>query len=210
MLCSTNMTPRPPSLRSRPLTGAAAGPAPRKVTIENFLRIAQLRDLPPGSGATRFASRARWRTGARRFGLAKSVGCGAGLFSPWDAGLLSPSGITVRIGGGGRSARQLRLGEALPGGVVVRLGVVERELRRPVWPAAFHHEGQGAVELVRRQLGLARRLPAGGIGAVAGHQIVEAHPARREALGLGVVGARDQPHALAHHVAVEPGRAERV
>ena len=48
------------------------------------------------------------------------------------------------------------------------------------------------------------------VGAVAGHQIVQAHAAGREAFGLGVIVAVDQPHALAHHVAVEPGRAERV
>ena len=57
---------------------------------------------------------------------------------------------------------------------------------------------------------VARLLPAFDVGPVAAHQIVERQAARREAVGLGVIGAVDQAHRLAHHVAVEPGRAERV
>ena len=53
-------------------------------------------------------------------------------------------------------------------------------------------------------------LPAVDVGAVAAHQIVQRQAARREAIRLGVIGAVDQAHRLAHHVAVEPGRAERV
>ena len=88
--------------------------------------------------------------------------------------------------------------------------MVQRETGRAIGPATLHHEGHRAVDLVRLELGLACRLPARRVGAVAGHQIVQAHPARREAFRLGVIGAGDQAHTFAHHVAVEPGRAERI
>ena len=42
------------------------------------------------------------------------------------------------------------------------------------------------------------------------HLVVQRQRARPEPFRLRVIGAGDQPHALAHHVAVEPGRAERV
>ena len=64
--------------------------------------------------------------------------------------------------------------------------------------------------LRRLELGLARFAPAVEVGPVPAHQIVQAQAAGREAFGLGVIFAGDQPHRLAHHVAVEPGRAERV
>src|SRR5687768_14369433 len=83
--------------------------------------------------------------------------------------------------------RELGLGEALPGRIIIRLGMVEREAGRPVGPAAFDHEGHRPVDPVRLQLGLARALPAGDVGPVPGHQIVEAHPAGREAVRLGVI-----------------------
>ena len=49
-----------------------------------------------------------------------------------------------------------------------------------------------------------------GVGAVAAHAVVQARAAGREAFRLGVVDAVDQAHELAHHVAMEPGRAEGV
>ena len=62
----------------------------------------------------------------------------------------------------------------------------------------------------RLELSLARLAPAVDVGPVAAHQIVQRQPARLEAVGLGVIGAVDQAHRLAHDVAVEPRRAERV
>src|SRR3546814_9640439 len=67
-----------------------------------------------------------------------------------------------------------------------------------------------SLDLVRREIGLARPLPARHVRPVARHQIVERDAARREAFGLGVIGAADQPPRLGHHIAVEPRRAEAV
>ena len=49
-----------------------------------------------------------------------------------------------------------------------------------------------------------------GIGAVAGHAVVQAGSAGNEAFGLGVVRAEDQAHEFVHQVAMEPRRAEGV
>ena len=49
-----------------------------------------------------------------------------------------------------------------------------------------------------------------GVGAVAGHAVVQAGAAGEKAFGLGVVLAVDEAHELVHHVAVKPGRAEGV
>src|SRR5687767_15879378 len=109
-----------------------------------------------------------------------------------------------------RSSGEAGLGKTLPGRVIGPLRMVERESRRTVGPAAFDHERHRALDLVRLQLSLAGALPAGDVRAVAGHQIVEAHSARRETVRLRVIIAIDQAHELAHHVAVEPGWPERV
>ncbi len=42
------------------------------------------------------------------------------------------------------------------------------------------------------------------------HHVVQAEAAGREAFGLGVIDAVDQPHELRHDVAMIPGRAEGV
>ena len=42
------------------------------------------------------------------------------------------------------------------------------------------------------------------------HAVMQAAATRQEAFRLGIVDAVDQPHVLAHHVAMEPRRAERV
>ena len=49
-----------------------------------------------------------------------------------------------------------------------------------------------------------------GVGAVAGHAVVQAGSAGDESLGLGVVSAEDEAHEFVHQVAMEPGRAEGV
>ena len=60
------------------------------------------------------------------------------------------------------------------------------------------------------ELRFRRGRPAGDVGAVARHEVVERKTAVGEPFRLGVVGAFDQAHALAHRVAVEPGRPERL
>ena len=105
------------------------------------------------------------------------------------------------------------LREAAPGLVVIRLqrAALQREAGRAEGPAAFDHEGQR----VRRSCAASARPRSRAFqlatsGPWPAIRLCRLHAARREAFGLGVVGAVDQAHALAHHVAVEPGRAERV
>ena len=80
----------------------------------------------------------------------------------------------------------------------------------PLREAGLQHEGHGVLELVRLELGVAGTLERLAVGAVRQHHVVERAAARLEALRLGVVLAVDQPHELAHHVHVVPGRPEGV
>ena len=57
---------------------------------------------------------------------------------------------------------------------------------------------------------LLRPLERLGVGPVRAERVVQAGAAGHEPLGLGVVDAAHQPHELAHDVAVEPRRPERV
>ena len=59
-------------------------------------------------------------------------------------------------------------------------------------------------------VGRAGGLEGFGVGAVRQHAIVQRKSAGEEALRLGVIGAVDQAHELAHDVHVIPGRPERV
>src|ERR1700733_5037997 len=113
------------------------------------------------------------------------------------------------------SATRLRAegtGKASPGGVVVVLVVCGLHGLQggDEHPPALEHEGQRAVDLLRRQLGRARLGVRLGVRAVRGEDVVQAGTAGHEALGLGVIDAADQAHELGHDVAVVPGRAEGV
>ena len=57
----------------------------------------------------------------------------------------------------------------------------------PLREAGLEHEGHGALELVRLQLGVARTLERVAVGAVRQHDVVQRAAARHEALRLGVV-----------------------
>ena len=85
-------------------------------------------------------------------------------------------------------------------------GIGRHALRKP----RLEHEGHRIFEFVRLQLRVARALERVAIRPMRQHRIVQAHAARREAFGLGVVQAVDQPHELAHAVHVIPGRPERI
>ena len=102
--------------------------------------------------------------------------------------------------------------EGLPAGVVLVLagGGVHGEFGGAADEAGLEHEGQGAVELDGLQFGGAGAFEGFGVGAVAGHAVVQAGSAGNEAFGLGVVLAVDEAHELVHEVAVEPGWAEGV
>src|SRR6266849_8749802 len=81
-------------------------------------------------------------------------------------------------------------GQAAPDGVVVGLPV--RRLHGlpggDHHPAALEHEGQRAVDLLRRQLGRAGPGERLGVRAVRGEGVVQAGPAGLEPLGLGEIG----------------------
>src|SRR3546814_5480526 len=66
------------------------------------------------------------------------------------------AGAAIHVGG----SNQSRLREIGPGRVVIGLRAIEREARRRVRPTAFDHERHRALDLVRREIGLARPLPA--------------------------------------------------
>src|SRR6188474_2753249 len=72
------------------------------------------------------------------------------------------------------------------------------------------HEREGVADLFWNQAFFDVFLVGRDIWPVGAHAVVDRDAARREALRLGVVHAAHQPHQLAHHVAVEPGRAEGV
>ena len=76
--------------------------------------------------------------------------------------------------------------------------------------AGLKHEGEGAFEFNGLEVGGAGAFEGLGVGAVAGHAVVEAGSAGDEAFGFGVVFALDEAHELVHEVAVEPGGAEGV
>lgn len=80
--------------------------------------------------------------------------------------------------------------------------------------AALKHEGAASrADLGRLQLRVARPLVAVRVRAVPAHDVVQARTARHETPRpslLGVVPALDEPHELAHGVAVVPGGPEGV
>ena len=76
--------------------------------------------------------------------------------------------------------------------------------------AGFEHEGQGVFELDGLEVSGAGAFKGLGVGAVAGHAIVEAGSAGDEPFGFGVVFALDEAHEFVHEVAVEPRGAEGV
>src|SRR5215472_4809662 len=80
----------------------------------------------------------------------------------------------------------------------------------PLAEAGLEHEGKRVLELHRRERGLAGAPEGVAVGAVRQHLVVQAHAARHEALGLGVVDAVNQPHEFRHDVAVVPGRPEGI
>src|SRR5439155_3403709 len=104
------------------------------------------------------------------------------------------------------------LRQALPAVEIILLQLrrFQGETRRPDDVTAFEHEGERVLDLVRRERNLARLVEGRRIGAVAGHAVVEARTARREAFRLGIVDAVDESHELAHHVAMKPRRPERM
>lgn len=102
--------------------------------------------------------------------------------------------------------------EGLPAGVVLVLtgGRVHGEFCWTGYEAGFEHEGQCAFEFDGLEFGCAGTVEGFGIGAVAGHAVVEAGSAGGEAFGFGVVLTVDEAHELVHEVAVEPWWAEGV
>src|SRR6185312_3350080 len=100
--------------------------------------------------------------------------------------------------------------EALPAGIVVLLQRrrLQGEGGRAADEARLEHESEHVVELMRLELGTARRLEDRDIGAVRRHAIMQAGATRQEARGLAVIDAVDEAHELVHDVAVEPGRPE--
>src|SRR5687768_14706368 len=102
--------------------------------------------------------------------------------------------------------------EAVPDRVVILLQLLraESELGRTEDVARLPHEGERALDLLRLEVCLDAFLVGRGIGSMRRHAVVDRDAAGCEAFGLGLVNALDQAHQLAHHVAVEPGRAEGV
>ncbi len=75
----------------------------------------------------------------------------------------------------------------------------------------LEHEGQRVVDLVRRELGRDRAFASSRRRAHGRScRLCSEMPPGAKPLGLGVVLAMDQAHALVHDVAMEPGRAERI
>src|SRR5213593_3121690 len=62
--------------------------------------------------------------------------------------------------------------------------------------AGLEHEGHGAGQLHRLQLGIAGVIEGFAVRAMRQHHVVQADAARRKALRFGIVDAVDQPHKL--------------
>src|SRR3546814_7136637 len=76
--------------------------------------------------------------------------------------------------------------------------------------AAFEHEGQSVVDLMRFQLRRHRGFGRAPVRPMRAHAIVQGSPTGRKPFGLRVVRAVNEAHELAHYLAVEPGWAKRV
>uniref|UniRef100_A0A0N4ZLE2 Glucosamine_iso domain-containing protein n=1 Tax=Parastrongyloides trichosuri TaxID=131310 RepID=A0A0N4ZLE2_PARTI len=129
---------------------------------------------------------------------------------------LPPGGVDGRARRQRLLDRQASAGRALlePGPAVVVIELHQRRLFSPLGRAdhraGLEHEGHRVLDHVRLEVRLGRPVPAGLVRAVAAHAAVQRGAAGQEAFGLGVVLAVDQPHELAHDVAVEPRRTEGV
>ncbi len=104
------------------------------------------------------------------------------------------------------SGREVFL-ERLPAGVVLVLqgGCVHGKFCGAADEAGFKHEGQGTFEFDGFEVSGAGAFEGLGVGAVAGHAVVERCASGDEAFGFGVVFALDEAHEFVHEVAVEPG-----
>src|SRR3546814_19074104 len=76
--------------------------------------------------------------------------------------------------------------------------------------AAFEHEGQSVVDLMRSQLRRHRGFGRAPVRPMRAHAIVQGSPTGRKPFGLRVVRAVNEAHETAHSIAVEPGWAKRV
>jgi hypothetical protein len=84
------------------------------------------------------------------------------------------------------------------------------EGRDALGEAALEHECHGVGELARPEFHGRMVVIGFRIGAMRQHGVVQARPARHEAMRLGVILAVDKPHELRHDIHVIPGRAEGV
>ena len=89
-------------------------------------------------------------------------------------------------------------------------GGVHGELCGAADEAGFEHEGECAFQFDGFEFGGAGAVEGFGVGAMAGHAVVEAGSSGDEALGFGVVLAFDEAHEFVHEVTVEPWGAEGV
>ena len=93
----------------------------------------------------------------------------------------------------------------------LQLRCFQRKLRRLDDGRRLEHEGHGIGHLAGPAgVGRAGFRERVRIRSVAGHAVVQAGAARHEAFGLGIIGAVDQAHELAGHIAMKPRRAKSV
>ena len=221
------------SLRCRACPTARAASALRRLVAERQQRIER------GAAGRRGRRRGRAREERRRDGRRQDRGCGRRSRRRRARLPARPSGGTRRTAGFGagnrRPARSPSRSSSCASGHASRRGPchlprkcfskplqhcivvalqrrrLQRKARRPADEPRLEHEGERVGEIVRRQLGRRGLVVSWrGRGRAPAMQLCKAGAARREALRLGVVGAVDEAHELAHHVAVEPRRAERV
>lgn len=93
---------------------------------------------------------------------------------------------------------------------MLQQGGVQCEFCRPANEAGLEHKGQSALQFDWLEFRRGGAVEGFGVGAVAGHAIVEAGASGDEALGFGVVFALNEAHEFVHEIAVEPGGTEGV
>ena len=78
------------------------------------------------------------------------------------------------------------------------------------YEAGFEHEGEGVFKFDGFEICGTGAFEGFGVGAVAGHAVVQRCASGDEAFGFGVVLAPDETHEFVHEVAMEPWGAEGV
>src|ERR1700723_663859 len=82
---------------------------------------------------------------------------------------------------------------------------LESEASRTDDQTRLKHEGQRILYVVGGEVSRRRSAVRFGVGAVAGHAVVQTGAAREESFRFGVVFTMDEPHKFVHHVAMKPG-----